>query len=790
MRALDRKLLRDLWAIKGQAFAIALVIAAGVTMYVTYLSSFDSLRRTQTAYYDAYRFADVFANLTRAPLSLADRLTGIPGVSAVEARVVVTVNLDVAGLPEPATGRLVSVPARRRSMLNDIFLRAGRYLEAGRPGEVLVAESFALAHDLGPGDTVAAVINGRRQELEIVGIALSPEYVYNIRPGELIPDDSRFGIFWMERRALATAFDMEGAFNDVALQLMPGASVDEVIARLDRLLQPYGGFGAVPRELQISHWTLDNELLQLQTFGFIMPLIFLSVAAFLLNVVLTRIVAVQREQVAALKALGYTNTEIAWHYVKWGLIVATGGVVLGTLAGAWLGSGLTSLYNQYFRFPTLRYQLVGRTVAVGALVSLGAAALGAFAAVRRAVRLPPAEAMRPAPPGRYTESFVERAGLRRWLSPSSRMVLRNFQRQPVRALLSIVGIAFAAAILVVGTFFVDAMQELIDTTFNVVQRQDATLTFVEPVSARAVHEVERLPGVLSAEPMRVVAARLRVGHRTRQTAILGLPAEAELQRVMTQGQTSPTPIRLPPEGLVMSRVLGDVLGISAGDFVTLEVLEGARPVREVPVARLVDEYLGTQTYMEIDALRQLMREGGTLSGAAVRIDRGSLASLYRHLKDTPTVAGVNLKWTAVENFKKTIAQNFNIMIVFNVGFSIIIAFGVIYNAARISLSERSRELASLRVMGFTKAEVSAILIGELAAVTALAVPVGLAMGYGLAMLVVLGFNNELYRFPLIVTFRTYVLATFTIWVAAVLSGLVVRRRLGRLDLIGVLKTRE
>ena len=788
MRALDRKLFRDLWGIKGQATAIALVIASGVTMYVTYLSAFDSLRRMQASYYREQRFADVFAGLKRAPLSLQPRLTAIPGVADLEARVVVPVNLDVAGLPEPATGRLISIPGRRRPMLNDLVLLEGRYLDLGRPGEVLVAEAFALAHELGPGDTVTAVINGRRQRLEIVGIAASPEYIYNIRPGELIPDDSRFGIFWMERRALASAFDMEGGFNDVALTLQPGASDAEVIARLDRRLEPYGGLGAMPRSLQLSHWTLENELRQLQTFGFLMPLIFLAVAAFLLNIVMSRIVALQREQIAALKALGYRNAEVGMHYVKWGLAVAVAGVTAGTAAGAWLGSGLMSLYNAYFRFPEMIYYLSPATVAVGAGVSLLAAAVGAMAAVRRAVRLQPAEAMRPAPPGSYAVSWIERVGLRRWLSPPTRMVVRNLQRQPARALLSIAGIAFAAAVLVVGTFFVDAMAEMIANTFWVVQRQDATLTFVEPVSADAIHEVARLPGVMMVEPMRVVPVRLRVGHRSRQTAIIGLPSRPRLQRVVDKDTL--VPFELPLRGLVMSKLLAEILGVQLGDRVSIEVLEGRRPVRSVAVSALVDEYLGTSTYMEIDALRRVMREGGTLSGATITIDQASLASLYRRLKDTPTVAGVNLKWTAVENFKRTIAQNFNLMISFNVGFSIIIAFGVIYNAARVSLSERSRELASLRVMGFTRAEVSAILMGELATVTAIAVPVGLALGYVLAYLVALGFDNELYRIPLLVTFRTYVLAVFTVWIAAMLSGLVIKRKLGKLDLIGVLKTRE
>ena len=472
MRAIHRKLLRDLWQIKGQGVAISLVIAAGVTMFIMYLSTFESLRRTQEAYYERYRFADVFASLKRAPLWLEDRIEQIPGVAEVDTRVVVNVNLDVEDLTEPVLGRLISIPERDTATLNDVALQKGRYIEPGRSDEVLVSEGFALARGLEPGDSVAAILNGRRRELDIVGVALSPEYVYIIRPGEMIPDEGRYGLFWMSREALATAFDMEGGFNDVALTLMPGASDSEVIARLDRLLETYGGLGAIPRSLQLSHWYLDSELVALQSVGMIIPIIFLSVAAFLLNVVLTRIIAVQREQIAALKALGYSSFEVGVHYIQWGLVIAMVGSVVGNLGGGWLGSGMIELYNNYFRFPFLEYRL-SSDVALGAvLISFAASVLGALGAVIKAVRLPPAEAMRPEPPASYRQSWFERAGLTRWLSQPARMVLRNVQRRPGRALASIVGIAFAAAMLIVGLFFVDAMDELMFIQFNVAQRHD------------------------------------------------------------------------------------------------------------------------------------------------------------------------------------------------------------------------------------------------------------------------------------------------------------------------------
>lgn len=787
MRPLDRKLLRDFWSLKGQALAISLVIGAGVAMFIMYLSTFDSLRLTQRTYYERYRFAHVFAGLTRAPLGLLERAKEIPGVARAEARVVVDVNLDVPRLTEPATGRLIGIELPPRPSLNDVFLRRGRFPSPDRPDEVLVSEAFALARDLHPGDRVGAIINGRRRELDIVGLALSPEYVYTIRPGELIPDDARFGVFWMHGRDLAAAFDMEGGFNNLSVTLLPGASEPDVVARLDRLLATYGGLGAIPRSLQTSHWYLDNELKQLQSVGLVLPIVFLIVAAFLLNVVLTRIVSVQREQIAALKALGYTNAELAWHYTKLSLVIGAAGAVFGTVGGSWMGAGMTSIYNDFFRFPTLEYHLPPSVVAWGVMVSFAAAALGALNAVQRAVSLPPAEAMRPEPPARYRQSWLERAGLARWLSSPVRMILRNVGRHPVRTATSVVGIAASVSMLILGTFFLDSIDVLMDLQFFSIQRQDATVTFVLPASGRSLHEIERLPGVLHAEPMRAVPARLRSAQRSRIVSIQGLVARPELNRVVDVHGGA---MALPPGGLVLSLKLAEVLGAKVGDLLMVEVLDGRRPARLTPVSGIVEEYMGTSAYMEIEALRRLAGEGEALSGAFLKVDSASADQLYRRLKDTPMVAGVSLKRSAIESFQKTLADTFYVMIFFNLVFSSIIAGGVVYNAARVSLSERSRELASLRVLGFTRGEISFILLGELAAVTLMAIPVGMVLGYVFAGLLVAAFNTELYRFPLVVSSRTFAYAACSVLVAAALSGLAVRRRLDHLDLVAVLKTRE
>ena len=785
--ALNRKLVRDLAAMRAQALAIAMVVAAGVSMYVMYLSNFASLQQTRSAYYSRQRFADVFASMKRAPERVAAQIAALPGVSAIETRVVANVTLDLEQLDEPASGRLISIPADRRPRVNDLFLRRGRWIERGRRDEVLASEGFVTAHGLNPGDQIPAVINGRLRRLTIVGVALSPEYIYTIRPGELVPDDKRFGILWMDRQALGAAFDMEGGFNDVVLTLAPGTPPDATIAHLDRLLEPYGGLGAIPRALQLSHWTVENELAQLQSFGFMLPLVFLMVAAFILNVALTRALALQRPQIAALKALGYANAAIGWHYLKWALAIGLLGVAIGIAGGAWLGRTIIDLYNKFFRFPELLFSVPVSVVSGATMLTLIAAGAGAASAVRRAVRVPPAEAMRPEAPARYRTSALETPWVSRRLGAAGRMVLRNVTRHPVRAAASIFGIGFAVAILMVGFVFADAIERLIENQFWVAERQDVTVGFVEPRSDAARHALARLPGVIAVEPQRTVAIRVRSGYRQRYLGLTGVPPTSRLKHIVDRDGRR---VQMPASGVLMSQILADVLGVGRGDRVTLEVLEGVRPVREVRITGLVDDTMGLAMYMELGEVHRLMREEATASGALLLIDPAHELALSRALKALPVVAGAGFKRAVLQSFRETMAANMNLSIIINLVFAGVIAFGVVYNAARVSLSERSRELASLRVLGFTRGEISLILLGELALLTLASLPCGILLGYGLAALIVQSIQSEVYRFPLYVTRQAVAWSCLGIITAAVISALIVRRRLDTLDLVAVLKVRE
>lgn len=787
MTALDRKLLRDLWHLRGQVAAIALVVTCGVATVVTTRTAYDSLLLSRASYYAQYRFADIFAHLKRAPETVAARIALIPGVTAVVTRIVFDVTLDVPGLDEPATGRLVSVPERHAPALNDLYIRRGRYLAPGRRDEVLVSEAFAQANRLQVGDTVGAVLNGRWEQLRIVGVALSPEYIYEIRGTDIFPDNKRFGVLWMSRDAMAPAFSMDGAFNDVALALAPGGGEPEVITQLDRLLERYGGLGAFGRGDQISARFLSDEIAQNRVSGTVIPSIFLGVAAFLLNIVLSRLVAMQRDQIAVLKAFGYSGRSVALHYLKFALIAVLAGSVAGTALGLWLGALINQLYVQFYRFPVLRYEAGPAVIILAIGVSGAAALLGALGAVRRALALPPAEAMRPEPPTRFRRGVLERMGLQRLLSLPLRMILRNLARRPSRAFLSALGIAFAVAILIVGRYFLDAVQQIADVQFRLVQRDDLTLTFAEPLAGRARYEVAQLPGVVQSEPFRIVPARLRAAHRTRRVPLVGLGPGTELHRLL-DAQLRATDV--PPSGALLTTRLAEILDVGPGDTVTVEVLEGARPVRSVVVTGLVDELVGLSAYMDIRALNQLMREAETISGAFVRVDALAAGRLYSEVKRIPAVAGVTIRKAALASFEATLAESMGIFTTVLVVFACVIAFAMVYNAARIALSERGRELASLRVLGFTRSEISTMLLGEQALLTVVAIPLGYLIGFRICAIIARAYQWELFRLPLIVSGRSYAFAFAVVVIAALLSAVVVRRRLNRLDLVEVLKTRE
>ncbi len=786
MRALDHKLFRDLWAVKGQVAAIAFVLGAGIATYVMAASTLQSLQGTQARLYREMRFPDLFSGLKRAPESVLERVAAMPGVTGVEARVVAPANIELPGYNQPVSGQVISLP-EREPVFNLLYLRSGRLPERGRDREAVISDGFAAAHKLHPGFTLGVTIAGRLERLEIVGIVSTPEFIYQLAPGSIVPDFKTYCVIWMHRPQLEAAYHMTGAFNQVAASLSPGTRVEDSVQALDAILRTYGGLGAHGRRDQVSHRYLSEEFKQLGTMATLFPTIFLSVAAFLLNVVIGRLMATQRGQIAILKAFGYTTVDIVAHFLKFEAIIVAVGLVIGLAGGAWLGRGLSNLYMDVYRFPYLEFSISPRVFVISGLVSLGAATAGTLFAVIKSARESPAVAMQPAPPGNYDRSLFERIGLGRWFSQPTRMIFRNIERRPVKSLLSVVGVAMSAAILVLGNFWGDAVDFMVLAQLRRAQTDDLTVTFIGPVSSRALYSLLSLPGVTHAEAARSVPARLRFEQRTYRAAVQGMDPDGVLRRLLDKKLD---PVDLPEEGVLLTDHLAKMLAIRPGQLLTIELLEGSRAVRDVPLVGVVSEYIGVSAYMRRDALNRFLREGDSVTGAYLAADMNQAPEIFERLKDMPAVAGTTARMQMLKAFYETLAQQMLTFAFINTILASTIAVGVVYNTVRIAMSERSRELASLRVLGYTRGEVSYILLGEVAILVLTAIPVGLVLGRALAWVMAQTAQTELFRVPLVLEPSTYSYAALTVVLSTVLSALTVARQIKHLDLVEVLKARE
>ena len=787
MSMLDRKLLRDINAMRGQVITISLLVAAGVAVFVGAVSTYESLLSGRDRFYADTRFPQIFVTLKRAPLSIVTRLNAVPGVAAVEPRIVRDVIVDWPASALPVSARMVSLVHAGEEPLAQLYLRRGTAPQPSDAGSAAINEAFAEVNGIEPGANIRVLLNGKVHSFHISGVALSPEYVYAVKPGLPIPDDRLYAILWVDRSAAEAAFDMKGAFNDAVVSLAPGADPKPVIAELDRLLEPYGSVGAVERRDQPSNRFLEDELNQQKVMSITIPFIFFGVAAFLLNGALGRLVAAQREQIAALKALGFPTIPLTLHYLKLVAVIVLIGSALGIVGGYAFGEAIIGSYHGFFRLPELPFKLTLWSAAVGVAISLAAASLGVLTALRSVVSLAPAVAMRPAAPLRFRRSWIEALLPTKARNPRRMMVMRNISGRPLRTVLTVIGIAFAVPMMVLGLFWRDAIDQMVEVQFNLVERGNTMVTFPRPLDRTIIQDLSREAGVLAVEGQRIVPVRLRAGHHSYLTSVIGLPTGGELRR---PHDAALRPIEVSPDGITLTRRLADRLGVSTGDVITVEAMEGRRQRRNLPVSATVDETIGMASYMEIDTLNRFTGEGAVVSAATMYVEPTAVLDLARRFKNLPTIESVTMKAYTLSSFLDKIAGLVFVSAGVLTLFAVIIVVGVIYNSVRIGLQERAWELASLRVLGFTRAEVAGILFGEFAIEIALGIPIGLGLSQGVIRLIAKLHSNESFQIPAVIEPRTYLIAASVVLATAVASAYIVRRRVDQLDLVAALKTRE
>jgi putative ABC transport system permease protein len=787
MRALDRKLLRDLWRLKWQAAAIALLIACGVSVAVMAFSTQQALKTAQAREYQAARFADVFATAKRAPLSAARRLARIEGVTAVDARAMKLGLMQAPGLFRPATVRLIALPDDPSAALNRIVLTQGRMPDPNRTDEAVALKTFLDAAHVRLGERLSMVIDGRSMSFIIVGSALSAEFAYLPGPASLMPDEAHQAVLWAPRTLVEKATGLGGAFSTVSLKLASGVSTPAVLAAVDRVLAPYGGQPAYAREDQVSTKFQDDHIKQLGILALVIPPVFLVVAAALVHLVLGRVVESEREQIGLLKAFGYTDLEAASGYLRLAALIGLCGAVAGGLFGGWLGEVVTSLFTRYVRFTSFERQFSWPAFGIAALVSIAAAVTGSLLAVRRAAALSPAVAMQPPAPAVYRKGALERTLVWAALDQPTRMILRSLERFPVRAALTAAGLGVSLSLLIGTQFMFGSIEEILDQAYYRSRHWTDVVAFAEVRDTRAALEIQRLPGVFAAEPIRIVSARIRAHGREEKALLHGLDPGARLTQPLAPDER---PVAPKGRGLILSDSLAARLGVRPGDKVDLEVYEDRRPRAVLPVTDVARDYAGLTAFMDRAALNRLMGDGDVASGADLMLAQDQRQTFYRAIAKTPQIVSAVSRADTVAEWRSSIVKTLTVEMSVYLGFASAIAFGIAYNICRITLSDRARDLATLRVLGFEPAECAYILLGELLMLTLLAMPLGVLGGYGLARALVVAFSHQELRLPAVITPEAYGVSLAAYMGAVALAAALVAGRLWKLDLVAVLKTRD
>lgn len=792
MSVLDRKLRRDLWSHLWLLLAITSIIGVGVACYVSMGTNYRNLQEAKLRYYAQCRMADFSIELKKAPLAALAELAELDGVVEIRPRIQFFATVDLDAVPEPINALVLSLPDARKPVINDIVLMRGSYFTDRRENEVIISEAFAARHGLGPGDWIHVVLNNRRQELLIVGSAISSEFVYALGPGAIIPDPEHFGIFFLKQSYAEDVYDFDGAANQVVGLMTPGVRErpDELLRRAETLLVPYGVFSTTPRRDQPSNRFLTQEIDGLRTFAVVMPLIFLGVAAAVLNVLLSRLAEQQRTTIGTLKALGYTDAQVFGHFLKFGLAMGVVGGLVGCVLGYGLGGFMTAIYRQFYEFPALDNRFYPNIHFFGLAISLACAIVGSLRGARVVLRLRPAEAMRAKPPRAGGAVLAERIN---WfwsrLGSGWRMVIRSVSRSHMRTAAAAFAAMMGAAVLSAGFMMAQAMPYLIDFQFKWITRSDIDLGLKDERSMAALLEAARLPGVDRAEPLLSVACTFVNGPYRKKGVIQGILPNAQLT---VPRDIDGRPIRIPRGGLVMSAKLAEILHLRRGDTVVFEPVKGRRDRCEAVVLEIAESYVGTSVYADIELLSRMVHEEFAVNGLQLATDghRDNQAALYRELKHLPAVESVTARADMVANLEKTLVQNMMGFIVLLVLFAGVIFFGSILTASLISLAERQREVATLRVLGYGPWWIGSLLLRETMIVTLLGTALGMPLGYFLTVLTAVSYDTELFRFPVVSTPATWIATTLLAVAFALIAHLFVQRAIHRMNWLEALQAKE
>ncbi|MCL2057227.1 MAG: FtsX-like permease family protein [Oscillospiraceae bacterium] len=776
---------RGIWRGRRSYIACIFLLSMGVMMYISFHLMHLNLHGAMNALYEERKFGDGFAAVAQIPLSDIAKVEAVPGIREAAATVTIDVSVDRPGFDRTITLRLSSFDPADTSRINDFQI-----LEGTQPHNsgILLSEKFARASGYSVGDEITLVIGGDRVREIVTGLVLSPEYVYAIPDAsQMLPDFETFGFGFMPGARLGTLSGAAGTGNRVSFLLEDGAKYRNVEPLLEEILRPYGLIYLIPRDDQLSHAMLYMEIDVIGQMSTSMPFLFMALAVIILYIMLKRIIEQERTSIGTLKAMGFGNGTVMLLYISYGVIVGLLGGIAGASFGLALNAPMTGLMLEFFDLPAARVPPDFSLIMNGMAISLLSGASGAFMGTMGILRLSPSDAMRPPAPPTVTVDFVGRVPfLRAVLASHGYMAARNISRGRVRSAVVVFGLSVSFALMAFIASYGDMFDTLIFNQFTKVQLYNLRVSLKSPIPyTGAIESAYALEGVRRAEGILEISVELRNGHLRKSTVITAMEKSSALFYIYDNDLD--ITFEPPAGGVILASSLAKELNAVRGDVLTMRTPYTGGEDIPLPVEGIVNTGLGATGFMAIEGLWGLL--GIPPSASGILLDAHETMPIKDSLTDAENVAAtldLDESMAVVEDMISTYIPLTYMMQLAGIA----IAFAIITNTASISLSERKREYATMRVMGMHPREIGKVVAFEYWILFILAVPPGIWLESLFKRSIAGMVDNDVFSIPQSTGLASFATAAALCMLTIMLSNLSAARKISRFDMVEVLKERD
>ncbi|BCZ44916.1 ABC transporter permease [Clostridium gelidum] len=787
MNILFRNLLRDIKKSKGQFISILIIVVLGVTFYTAINSAFKNLSNSSSEYYSEYRLADIWVDLYSAPMGIKEKVDSIPNVKTATGRIIKDASINI--LEENATLRFITLPDIKKDIVNDVVIKSGRYFSEDDSNQCLLDEDFFKANNLNLGEYIYPIISGNKVKLKIVGCVKSPEFVYTLKDAsEIMADNKRFGIIYIKQSFGEAIFDFKGSINNLSIQISNGSDVKTVKDDVKKALKNYGVKNVIDREEQTSSKMISEKIKGLKSMGGTFPVIFFMVASVIIYIMMGRMVESQRTQIGVLKAVGFTNMQVLAYYMSYSAMIALIGSFIGSILGTYMGASMTKLYNQYFNLPLGGIKIYSEFVIPAFILTLFFCLFAGYHSCKAIFKIMPSEAMRQKSPESGKKIVIERINLI-WINISylGKIIVRNLFRYKKRALLTSLGVIFSSAILLVALSMGDSMDFMIQQQYGNIQNYDIKVKFSKLMSIEDLNNIKNITHIKELEPVLETGVEISNGWKHKDVGFTAQIKEPQMYKVEDKSGNA---ISLPQNGILISEKLANTLGIKVNDSVNIKFYFPGKEKKEMVVKGIIVQYLGLSTYTSMDNLNSILGEGTIASSAVLKLDNTNAENEVKDkLRNMPNVMSVDSKTDSLNALLKTMgAMQASIGVYIMLAGILLIA--VLYNIATINIFERQRELATLKVLGFSNNEVKKLIFNENYIIVIFGMIVGLPFGKWLGASLMASSSTDAYTIPYVVEFKTYIIAIILTLLFTAITNLTLMRKIKALDMIEVLKNKE